>query len=90
MILNLTLKREFFDQILIGEKTIEYREIKPFWARLEKKKYSLVKFRNGYNANSPVLICECKGIRKKDMYEIYLGKIIKTENLKYEQKKLLT
>jgi hypothetical protein len=29
--LNLTLKRHWFDLILRGEKTEEYREIKPYW-----------------------------------------------------------
>lgn len=32
MVLNLTLKRKWFDMILSGDKTEEYREIKPFWA----------------------------------------------------------
>lgn len=32
-ILNLTLKRQWFDMILSGEKKEEYREIKDYWAR---------------------------------------------------------
>lgn len=32
MILNLTLKKQWFDMILSGEKTEEYREIKQYWA----------------------------------------------------------
>lgn len=31
-ILHLTLKREWFDMILRGEKKEEYRELKPYWA----------------------------------------------------------
>lgn len=31
MILHLTLKKEWFDKIASGEKTVEYREAKPFW-----------------------------------------------------------
>ncbi len=30
-ILHLTLKRQWFDMILSGEKKEEYREIKPYW-----------------------------------------------------------
>lgn len=30
-ILQLTLKKQWFDRILSGEKTEEYREIKPYW-----------------------------------------------------------
>jgi len=31
--LKLTIKKQFFDMILSGQKTEEYREIKPFWIR---------------------------------------------------------
>lgn len=31
MTLHLTLKQKWFDLILSGEKTEEYREIKPYW-----------------------------------------------------------
>lgn len=31
--LNLTLNKKWFDRILSGEKTEEYREIKDYWAR---------------------------------------------------------
>ena len=35
--LEFTLKKEWYDKIKRGEKTIEYREVKPYWtARLEK------------------------------------------------------
>jgi hypothetical protein len=38
--LQLTLKREYFAQIVEGTKGIEYREYKPYWkSRLEGKKY---------------------------------------------------
>ena len=29
--LTLPIKRQWFDEILLGTKTIEYREIKPYW-----------------------------------------------------------
>ena len=32
-ILHLTLKKKWFDMILSGEKTEEYREIKPYWIK---------------------------------------------------------
>lgn len=31
-VLHLTLKKKWFDMIASGEKTEEYREIKPYWA----------------------------------------------------------
>lgn len=32
-IITLTLKKEWFDMILSGEKKEEYRDIKPYWVR---------------------------------------------------------
>ena len=32
-VLNLTLKKKWFDMIASGEKTEEYREVKDYWAR---------------------------------------------------------
>jgi len=32
--LILHVKKEYFDQIKLGEKTEEYRQIKPYWIRL--------------------------------------------------------
>jgi hypothetical protein len=32
-VLHLTLKKKWFDMIASGEKTEEYREIKPYWFR---------------------------------------------------------
>ena len=31
--LHLTLNKKWFDMILSGEKTEEYREIKPYWTK---------------------------------------------------------
>ena len=48
MNLYLTLKKNWFDLILSGEKKEEYREIKPYWEkRLIGKTYDKVIFRNG-------------------------------------------
>lgn len=68
----LPIKRKWFDMILSGEKTEEYREIKPYYtSRFQKclkdmnvieavrDKYTIfkrVKFINGYNIKSPYMI----------------------------------
>lgn len=40
--LKLTLKKEWFDMVLSGEKYEEYREIKPYWiSRLIKNRYEM-------------------------------------------------
>ena len=47
-VLTLTLKKQYFDAILSGEKTIEYRDIPDYWRpRLENKEYDTILFRNG-------------------------------------------
>jgi hypothetical protein len=86
-ILHLTLHKKWFKQILKGEKKIEYREIKPYWTkRLFDFKnnlidYDYIIFKNGYNKNSPMMKVEFLGIRKKEQYEILLGKILEKNNL---------
>ena len=84
-VLSLNLKREFFDQIANGEKTIEYRERKPHWeSRLEGKTFDIVRFRNGYGANVPEMDVEFHGIKKvrkggELYYAIELGRVLRTQ-----------
>lgn len=88
-ILHLTLKKRWFDMITSGEKTEEYREIKPHWdARLRIGHYfDAVSFRNGYSKAAPKMLVECRGIfighgvqvwgaPKDPVFIIKLGKII--------------
>lgn len=67
-ILNLTVKKKWFDMIVSGEKKIEYREYKQYWKQrliagidISKDKskrimncFDEIVFRNGYKKNSPV------------------------------------
>jgi len=68
-VLNMTLKKEWFDLIKSGEKKEEYREIKEYWlSRLlnendEVIKFDYVVFTNGYAANSPKIVVEYKGLK---------------------------
>lgn len=62
-ILHLTIKKKWFDMILSGDKTEEYREIKPYWRiRLLNKKYTHALFRNGYKSDSPKALFELEQI----------------------------
>lgn len=80
--LHLSLYKKWFDEILSGNKKIEYREIKPYYDRILNKKYNEVKFVNGYGNFRPFIIAEIVYIHKSDkFYEIHLGKIIETGNL---------
>ena len=81
-ILQLNLKRQFFDEIALGRKTEEYREQKDYWTtRLEGRDYDTIIFRNGYGPDVPEMEVEFKGVRKMKrkgdaIYAIKLGKIL--------------
>lgn len=58
-VLHLTIKKKWFDMILSGDKTEEYREIKEYWnKRLIDREYDFICFRNGYSKDSPVMLVE--------------------------------
>lgn len=76
-VLTLTISKQWFDMILSGEKTEEYREIKPYWAKrlIEGynqglwisgesyfKPYTYVLFINGYSKDSPRIEKEIESI----------------------------
>lgn len=85
-ILHLTLEKTWFDQILANEKKVEYREVKDYWiARLRDKTFDEVHFTNGYGKDKPFLAIECKEIIEDDfLFNIYLGNILRTENIVHE------
>ena len=72
MDLKLTLKKQWFDMILSGEKLEEYRVVKPFWeSRLNKimdgsVEIENVHFFNGayFSENLPNFKIEFKGIER--------------------------
>ena len=48
-VLHLVLKHHWFDKIVSGEKTSEYRECSDYWnKRLTNKRYDMVVFHKGY------------------------------------------
>jgi len=84
-VLHLTLKKEWFDLILSGDKIIENREIKNHWTqRLEDKKYDYIHFVNGYGKHRPWMDVKMKGIvkdREAGLYKIHLGEILRKGNI---------
>ena len=87
-VLTLTLKKQYFDAILSGEKTIEYRDITDYWRpRLENKEYDTILFRNGYSPSSPQMMVEYKELpidrqSNPNRYALVLGKVLESSNLK--------
>lgn len=62
--LFIIIRKQWFDAILHGDKREEYREIKDYWTeRLEGRKYTHVKFQNGYAPNAPNFLIQYKGYR---------------------------
>lgn len=96
-ILHLTVTKEWFDKIVSGEKTEEYREIKDYWDKrfVDKhhffKNFDEVHFTNGYGSSRPFVRVECgrifishrtfMGVHKL-VFVIELKKIIETRNIK--------
>ena len=101
-ILHLTLKKKWFDFIKTGEKKLEYREDKPYWRKrlLDDKgfpkMFDIVRFRNGYAKNSPVVDVEFKSILclnkrwlepqhgevlPENVFAIHLGKVLNADSI---------
>lgn len=70
-ILNLPLKKEWYNMIESGIKSEEYREIKPYWCeRLLGMKTALFSYRYGYQSCNPkgfTHICFRYGYTKRTM-----------------------
>lgn len=62
--LTLPIKRKYFDMILSGEKTEEYREIKKYYITrfatlgVGAGDIHTIRFRNGYSGTSPTIECK--------------------------------
>ena len=62
--LTLPIKKKWFDMILSGIKTEEYREIKEYYGTRFAKlgvgsgDIHKIRFRNGYSKNSPTIECK--------------------------------
>ncbi len=85
--LHLTLDRKWFDLILSGKKTIEYRECKPHWeTRLEGKSFDEIAFTNGYGKDRPFMRVEFTDMFNSRYYCKFIGKngeILKADTAYY-------
>lgn len=76
---NLIIKKCWLDKILSGEKKIEYREIKPYYYRLEKLNTPFVcVLQNGYSKNClkvEIIINKIIKNIKTNNYELHIHKI---------------
>jgi hypothetical protein len=79
-ILHMTIKREYFNRIAQGVKRKEYRDCTEYWAkRLKGRSYDIVRFRNGYASDAPVVEVEFLGVEDLgDCFAILLGQEVDT------------
>jgi len=81
-VLHLNLYRKYFDEIASGKKSIEYRDITPYWtSRLSNIKYDYIYFRNGYSKDAPMMLVEYKGVTITNQFEITLGEVLYVWNV---------
>lgn len=72
--LYITIKKQYFDEILIGKKKEEFRLVKPYWLnKIVGKKYSHIIFQNGYRKNSRRLEAEYLGYEIRKIRHKYFG-----------------
>ena len=85
-VLHLVLKRKYFERIYNKTKTIEYRDLTPYWSRrLEGKNFTHIKFQLAYSKNPPTMLVEILDrnivdYKDKKSYAFDLGKIIEVKN----------
>lgn len=91
--LFLTIKRQYFDQILLGDKKEEYRLVKPYFdKKLKDRYYDTITLQAGYSNKSPRLTavycgCEVKEITHEffggtvTVYAIQIGQILSVRNV---------
>ncbi|MCF1713031.1 hypothetical protein L0U88_00125 [Flavihumibacter sp. RY-1] len=87
--LKIVIKGQYFDEIASGEKTIEYREVTPFWtSRLfdengKRRSYDRIEFINGYNTDARRMITGFDGFTtRNNRYNIRIGKIYRKPHRK--------
>ncbi len=83
--LTTTIRRQPLEEILSGEKKIEYREIKKYWEdRLAKYKTPfLLRLINGMAKSAPEITVRVEKVRRNTRhgdFELHLGKIVDVKN----------
>ena len=81
--LTFNLKKEWFEKIKSGEKTHEYRELKPYWTKRIDKEIKLLYKQYGLHAEDKFIITFMLGYPKnseKDKILKAIVKSIRTEN----------
>ena len=83
--LTTTIKRQFLREIIAGTKTIEYRDIKPYWDKrlANYEPPFLLRLINGRRKDVPEATIEVIKVKKnrwRGYYELHLGRVIDVKN----------
>ncbi|MCP4424046.1 MAG: hypothetical protein GY803_06120 [Chloroflexi bacterium] len=83
--LTTIIKRQFLREIVAGVKTVEYRQIKPYWdKRLAKYEPPfLLRLINGMRQDAPEATVEVVSVEKNErsgFYELHLGRVIEVKH----------
>ena len=80
--LTTTIKRQFLAEIVAGTKTIEYREIKPYWTEKFRKIQVPFNLRliNGMSKTAPEVTVLITEITKGEEWELHIGEILAHKN----------
>lgn len=71
--LFLILKSKYFNQILNGEKTEEYREVKKYWINKFSQQYERIIFQDGYSDKRRIE-ADFLGVEKKIIQHEHFGR----------------
>jgi hypothetical protein len=80
-----TIQRQWLREIVAGRKTVEYREIKPYWTkRLERVgRPFLMRLINGMTVRAPEVTVVIDRVRKNTSsgnYELHIGRIVEVKH----------
>jgi len=78
-----TIKRWWLNQIVAGVKTIEYREIKPYWTkRLEGIAVPFeLRLINGMDRQAPEATLLINRVTKDGFYQLHIEKVLDVRHL---------
>jgi hypothetical protein len=83
--LTTTIKRPWLREIVAGRKTIEYREIKPYWTKRLKGRQCpfLLRLINGMSKDAPEVTVRIDRVRtnnKTAIYELHIGAVVDVQH----------
>lgn len=88
-VITTTLKRRWFVEIVVGRKSTEYREIKPYWTKRLRRVETPFKLvlRNGMHPPVPVLTVRIERVvpspkhpRRSGTHVLHIGRTLRVEH----------